>query len=99
MMLPLVIQQVARWDERRSGVPGEHWAAFGTGVALLGMARPGRPPWLRAVAAVAGVAMIWRAASGRDGFLRKATELAGPAPAGPGTPADEPAPVTTPETR
>jgi hypothetical protein len=71
IVLPLVLKRLQQWDERRSGVPGEHWAAFGTGVALLQMARPGRSPWLRAAAGVAGILMIWRAASGRDGVLKQ----------------------------
>ena len=71
IVLPLVLRRIQQWDERRSGVPGEHWAAFGTGVALLQMARPGRSPSLRAAAGIAGILMIWRAASGRDGFLRQ----------------------------
>ena len=70
IVLPLVLKQLQQWDQRRSGVPGEHWATFGTGLALLGMARPGRSPLLRAVAGAAGVALVWRAASGRDGFLQ-----------------------------
>jgi hypothetical protein len=71
IVLPLVLRRLQQWDERRSGVPGEHWAAFGTGVALLKFARPGRSSWLRAAAGIAGVLMIWRAASGRDGFLQQ----------------------------
>jgi hypothetical protein len=71
IVLPLVLRRLQNWDERRSGVPGEHWAAFGTGVALLQMARPGRPSWLRAAAGIGGALMIWRAASGRDGFLQQ----------------------------
>jgi hypothetical protein len=71
VILPLVLRQVQTWDSRRSGVPGEHWAAFGMGLALLQAAGPGRSPWLRVAAGVAGVAMIWRAASGREGFLHQ----------------------------
>ena len=71
IVLPLALRRLQQWDERRSGVPGEHWAAFGTGVALLQMARLGRSPSLRAAAGSAGILMIWRAASGRDGFLRQ----------------------------
>ena len=71
IVLPLVLKRLQRWDERRSGVPVEHWAAFGTGVALMGMARPGRSPWLRAAAGIAGILMIWRAASGRDSILQQ----------------------------
>ena len=75
IVLPLVLRRLQQWDERRSGVPGEHWAAFGTGVALLQMVRPGRSPWLRAAAGIAGMLMIWRAASGRDGFLQQSRAL------------------------
>jgi len=70
-VLPLVLRQLQRWDDRRSSVPGEHWAAFGTGIALLQVAKTSRSPWLRIAAGVVGVAMVWRAASGRDGFLRQ----------------------------
>lgn len=76
IVLPLVLKQLQQWDQERSGVPGEHWATFGTGVALLGMARARQSPLLRLVIGVAGVAFIWRAASGRDGFLRKLGEQA-----------------------
>jgi len=71
IVLPLVLRQLQRWDDRRSSVPGEHWAAFGTGIALLQVARTSRSPWLRVAAGVAGVAMVWRAANGRDGFLQQ----------------------------
>ncbi len=71
VLMPLVLKQLQAWDQRRSGVPGEHWVTLGTGLALVQMAKPGRAPLLRVAAGVAGVALIWRAASGRDGFLRQ----------------------------
>lgn len=75
IVMPLVLRRLQRWDERRTGVPGEHWAALSTGVALLQMARQGRSPWLRAAAGIAGVLMVWRAASGRDSFLHQRREV------------------------
>jgi hypothetical protein len=74
IVLALVLRRCQRWDERHSGVPGERWAAFGSGLALLQTARSGHPPWMRAAAGIAGVVMMWRAAGGRDGFLRQLRE-------------------------
>ena len=74
--LPLVLRQLQRWDQRRNSVPGEHWAAFGTGLMLLGTARRQPSTLLRLAAGVAGAAFVWRAVSGRDGFVRKVREKA-----------------------
>jgi hypothetical protein len=64
-----VLRRLQQRDAQRAGIPGEHWAAFGTGLTLLGWARRRRSPWLRTAAGAAGVLMLLRAASGRDGPL------------------------------
>ena len=63
--------RLKRFDERRASIPGEHWAAFGAGAALLACARRTRSPLLRTAALAAGGAMIWRAASGRDSPVQR----------------------------
>ena len=67
--MPLLLKQLQRMDNKRSGVPGEHWATFGTGLLLLRYAGRGHPPVLRVAAGLASAVFIWRAISGRDGFL------------------------------
>ena len=65
-------------DQRRSGLPGEHWAAFGAALSALGAARSIRSPALRTLALVVGGVLVLRAVSGRDGAIavakRKARE-------------------------
>jgi len=69
--LTTLLHHLQRFDQRRSGLPGEHWASFGAGLTMLNVARRNPVPVFRAIAAVAGVALIWRAASGRDGPLAR----------------------------
>jgi len=64
-------RRLKRYDERRRSVPGEHWAAFGAGAALLACARRARSPLLRTAALAAGGVMLYRAASGRDGPVQR----------------------------
>jgi hypothetical protein len=98
IVMPLVLKQLQQWDQQRTGVPGEHWATFGTGLALVNMARSRRSPWLRLAVGVVGVAFVWRAASGRDGFLRKLGEQADLAKTNPKVaPNPEPTPEPQPE--
>lgn len=59
-----------RYDQRRSGVPGEHFAAASVGTALLGFGSRTRSPALKVAALLAGGALMWRAVSGRDGIAR-----------------------------
>lgn len=65
-------------DQRRAGVPGEHWATFGAAVSALAAARSIRSPWLRGLTMVVGGVLVLRAISGRDGAVavakRKARE-------------------------
>jgi hypothetical protein len=65
-------------DQRRAGVPGEHWMTFGAALSALGVARSIRSPWLRTATLVVGGVLVLRAISGRDGALavarRKARE-------------------------
>ena len=72
-MLPLIsaFRQLRRLDARRRGVPGEHWAAFGAGTALLSWAKRSRSPLVKAVAYATAGALVWRAASGRDGVAHR----------------------------
>ena len=69
--LPSLLRQLKRRDEQRAGVPGEHWAVFGTGLSVLGWARGRRSPLLRTAATAVGVLMLIRAATGRDGPLQR----------------------------
>jgi hypothetical protein len=67
-MIFSTLRHLQRLDRSREGVPGEHWAAFGSGLTLLSWARRAPAPWLRAAAGAAGVLLVVRAASGRDGL-------------------------------
>ena len=63
-------------DQRRTGVPGEHWATFGAALTALGAARSIRSPWLRTATFVIGGVLVLRAISGRDGALNVARRKA-----------------------
>ena len=63
-------------DQRRAGVPGEHWATFGAALTALGAARSIRSPWLRTATLVVGGVLVLRAISGRDGALEVARRKA-----------------------
>jgi hypothetical protein len=63
-------------DQRRAGVPGEHWATFGAALTALGAARSIRSPWLRTATFVVGGVLVLRAISGRDGALALAKRKA-----------------------
>lgn len=67
-MNPSWLDQLKRFDDRRQGVPGEHWVVLGAGLWLL--SRHGSVTVGRFLAMAAGVALIYRAASGRDGLVR-----------------------------
>ena len=62
-------RQVRDFDSERSGLPGEHWAAFGTGLAVLSWAAGRRSSALRMLGMAGGVLLLVRALSGRDGPL------------------------------
>lgn len=63
-------------DQRRAGVPGEHWATFGAALSALAAARSIRSPWLRSATLVIGGVLVLRAVSGRDGALAVAERKA-----------------------
>ena len=63
-------------DQRRAGVPGEHWATFGAALTALGAASSIRSPWLRTATMVIGGVLVLRAISGRDGALAVAKRKA-----------------------
>jgi len=67
-MIFSTLRHLQRLDRSREGIPGEHWAAFGAGLTLLGWAGRAPSSWLRAAAGAAGVLLVVRAASGRDGL-------------------------------
>ena len=67
-MNPSWLEQLKRFDDRRSSLPGEHWVALGAGLWLL--SRHGSATVGRFLAMAVGVALIYRAASGRDGLVR-----------------------------
>ncbi|MCY7314435.1 MAG: hypothetical protein LH480_02090, partial [Rubrivivax sp.] len=48
------LRQLQRMDDRRPSLPGEHWAALGTGLTVLGWARRRGWPLVRAGARAAG---------------------------------------------
>ena len=64
---PTALDRLRKFDEKRPGVPGEHWFAFATGMYFL--LRRRRTVMGRLTSAATGVAMIARAVSGRDGAL------------------------------
>lgn len=68
------LRRLQRFDRRRDSVPGEHWAAFGAGAALLAWARRARSPVWRTAALAAGGVLLYRAASGRDGAVQRLRE-------------------------
>ena len=62
-----VFEQLARWDDERPSLPGEHWLSFGLGLYLVLRHRDSAVG--RLACAVAGTFFIARALSGRDGAL------------------------------
>ena len=67
-MNPSWVDQLKRFDDRRSSLPGEHWVTLGAGLWLL--SRHGSATVGRFLAMAVGVALIYRATSGRDGLAR-----------------------------
>ena len=72
-MLPLIhaYRLLRQADQRRAGVPGEHWATFAAAYGTLRWASRVRSPLLRTAAYVVGGALVLRAIGGRDGLLAK----------------------------
>jgi uncharacterized membrane protein len=64
------LRQLKEYDERRPSFPGEHWLAFGAGLAVLMASRRSRSWVKRSVGSALGSALLYRAASGRDGLAR-----------------------------
>jgi len=62
------VPSLRRWDQRRHGLPAEHWATFALGLYLLKRRRSGPLGWLLSRAAGAG--LVARALSGRDGAVQ-----------------------------
>jgi hypothetical protein len=79
------VLQLQRWDQRRDSVPGEHWAAVGTGLTVLRWGLKRRSPVLKLVGCAAGAAMMVRGLSGRDGALAKLKGSKAAVPPGPPT--------------
>lgn len=65
------LRQLRRTDKQRPGVPGEHWAAFGTALAVLQWARGRRSGPLRMLGMTTSAVLAARALSGRDGPLAR----------------------------
>lgn len=61
-----LIEKLKAFDAARPEIPGEHWIAFGAGVALwLGTRR--HPSFaVRLLGSVGGTALVARAVTGRD---------------------------------
>lgn len=71
MGLTDALRRIREKDVSRDSLPGEHWAAFGTSLAVLGWAIRTRSPVLRTLGLAAGGVMFVRALSGRDGPLAR----------------------------
>jgi len=69
------LQQLKAWDDRRPGVPAEHWLVLAAGIAVLLVARRSPSPIVRALGSAGGSALLMRAASGRDGLAKVLTYL------------------------
>jgi hypothetical protein len=69
-----LIDRLVELDERRPGVPGEHWLAFGLGVYLLLRDRRSAPG--RLVSMAVGALFVARALTGRDGAIAVLGRLA-----------------------
>lgn len=69
-----LLSKVKQADQRRPGLPGEHWAVFGVALGLLRLAHRSSSSLLKWTAGAAGSAMLVRALSGRDGPLHKVSE-------------------------
>lgn len=63
------LQSAKRWDDKRPGVPGEHWLTLGLGLLALSRGRRSRSMLGRMAAQAIGGALMARAASGRGGIL------------------------------
>ena len=68
-MTESLLARLKRYDDRREGVPGEHWYALAAGLWLLTLGR-GSSPVARAAGAIAAIALMARAASGRHGLVQ-----------------------------
>ena len=67
-MIHPLLTALNQLDNVRPGVPGEHWAALGTGLLLLRAAARQRSTIAHLALLAAGGLFVWRAASGRDGL-------------------------------
>ena len=72
------LRALRRFDDRRPGLPGEHWAAFATGLAVMKAGRRRTGLVGRAAFWTLGGLLLARALSGRDGPLARARRSAGP---------------------
>lgn len=59
------------FDERRPGMPGEHWGAFAAAVAALNASRQPRSPLSRGALLALGCVLLVRSLSGRDGPIER----------------------------
>lgn len=66
-----ILRKLRRTDQRRDGVPGEHWATFGTSLAVFQWASGRRSKGLRLLGMTAAGLLLLRALSGRDGPLAR----------------------------
>lgn len=61
-----LLQRAKRFDEARPNFPGEHWLAFGAGLALWIATRRHPSVAVRVAASLAATLLVARAATGRD---------------------------------
>lgn len=69
MKLASLLYSLRRADRARAGLPGEHWATFGAGAAMLRWAARSRSPLMRVAALGGGAMLLYRAIGGRDGLV------------------------------
>ncbi len=72
MAIDTLMQQLKQADDARPSFPGEHWLAFGAGMALFLWAGGRRSALVRSLARTAATGLVARAVSGRDGLRRVA---------------------------
>jgi hypothetical protein len=66
LMNDSTLQRIRQMDWERPGFPGEHWLAFGAGVAVWLGTRRHPSAMVRLLGSIAGTVLVARAATGRE---------------------------------
>lgn len=61
-----LLRRIKHFDEQRDSLPGEHWLAFGAGLALWIATRRHPSVAVRVAASLVGTLLVARATTGRD---------------------------------